>query len=59
MATATKYHVCSHNAFSPISWCFSGTRAECKRFMRSRGNAAFYFITTMTSMDKIRRRYGN
>ena len=56
---STLCHVISRNASTttPVSWVFSGTRSECKRVIRARGNHGFFRITTMSSMDKVRRKY--
>jgi len=56
------HHVCSHcfnGSRTYIAWNFSGTRWECKKFIRGRGNHGFYFITTISSMDKVQRLYGD
>jgi hypothetical protein len=54
-------HVISKNASTtnPISWCFSGTRGQCEKWCNSRAVNHFYVITTISSMDKARRRYGH
>jgi len=60
---AKPYHVCSHcwagtKEGTSIEWNFSGTRRQCQRFIRNRGNHGFYFITQIQDLEKVRRRYG-
>ena len=57
------HHVCSRcwdgaNTNS-IQWNFSGTRWACQKFIKARGNHGFYFITTISSMYKVRRIHGS
>lgn len=55
-----RYHVYSHNSNGRVGYCgCSGSRGECKRFIRARGNHGFYFITTIDHPDKVQRRYGD
>lgn len=58
----TTYHVCSHcwggGNKTYISRDFSGSRRACQKFIKAHGNHGFYFITSISDLDKVRRRYG-
>lgn len=62
MCGKKQYYVYSHcwggGKDTYIQHNFSGTRRACVRFIKNRGNHGFYFITTISSYDKVVARYG-